>query len=216
MIFFFKRWFGGLLSLITQILVCGIWGLFAYTLLKQIREHYQHGGDGAVTVVAAFMVAWEVAGLLGTAFWLWRQFAHAEANRRLTAFLQTNADKLRNNEKVFYRCKVITLKTVLVRHHLVCSAVVFTGRTSTRWLVKGQEPRLRHALGASLYCFWNGWWGFPFGLIWTPMALVRNMAGETTILVEELISAPPPPFVGAGQRVAHRVKDDLLELLFVK
>jgi hypothetical protein len=34
-----------------------------------------------------------------------------------------------------------------------------------------------------------GWWGIPFGLIWTPMALARNAKGMRQ--VHELAAKPP-------------------------
>ena len=34
-----------------------------------------------------------------------------------------------------------------------------------------------------------GWWGIPFGLIWTPLALARNAKGMRQ--VHELASKPP-------------------------
>jgi hypothetical protein len=34
-----------------------------------------------------------------------------------------------------------------------------------------------------------GWWGIPFGLIWTPMALARNSKGMRQ--VRELAAKPP-------------------------
>ncbi len=220
MVFLFKR-FAGILNLITQLLVCAIWIAWCTALVRGlmegIREDHANGKAASASGVALLSIigAWMLAGAGGSLFWFWRQFQHASANRRLIRFLEMNAEKIRNNEPVYYRCKRITAKTVLVRHHLVCSAVILTGRMSTRWLIKGQEPRLLHALGASLYSFWNGWWAFPFGLIWTPMSIIRNMAGDTMVLVEDLIRVAPPPPTGFQQKVVAGMKSDLKDLLFV-
>jgi hypothetical protein len=71
----------------------------------------------------------------------------------------------------------------------------------------------RHALGASLYSFGNGWWGIPFGIIWTPIAIIKNLTGSSTILVEDLLRVPPPPPVGLQQAMAVGMKEATKELL---
>lgn len=216
MVLSFSKRIGSVLSLITQILVVAIWVWFLIKITGELREAFyptQPTSGPDVTNALIFMALWILAGALGTLFWFFRQFAHGAANARFFAWLKANEDKIRNNELAFYRSKRITLKTVLVRHHLVCSAVFLTGRMTTRWLVVGQEPRLRHALGASLYSFWNGWWGFPFGLIWTPIAIFKNLTGISTVVVEDLLRVPPPPPVGLQQAMAASVKETTKELM---
>ena len=220
MIFLFRRGFGAILNLITQLLTAAIWITLLAGLVKGLLEAVQEGHrDGRDYFTFGFgllivMGLWTLAGALGTLFWFVRQFQHAQASARFRNWLKANAEKIRDNQVVFYRCKRITLKTVLVRHHLVCSAVFFTARMSTRWLVKGQEPRERHAWGASLYTFWNGWWGFPFGLIWTPVAIFKNVNATSTLLVEDLLRVPPPPPLGFKQRMTVAMRQTTSDLLF--
>ena len=221
MVFTFRRSLGAILNLITQLLAAAIWIGWFVMLVRAAQEAIQEDrrlgrdfstfGFGVVIV----MCLWALAGAVGTLFWFFRQFQHAAANACFTAWLKANAEKIHNNEPVYYRCKRITLKTVLVRHHLVCSAVVFSGRTTTRWLVYGQEPRRRHAWGASLYSFWNGWWGLPFGLIWTPIAIVKNLSAGSTLLVEDLLRVPPPPPAGFKRRQAEVMREATKELLIM-
>jgi hypothetical protein len=219
MVFLFRRRFGSVLNLITQLLTAAIWILslvyFTGGALEGMREERRAGHD--ISSFGLLLVAvpglWMLAGALGTLFWFFRQFQHAAANARFNNWLKLNAEKIRNNEVVFYRSKRITLKTMLVRHHMVCSAVFFSGRMTTRWLVLGQEPRGLHMWGASLYSFWNGWWGLPFGLIWTPIAIVKNLNGSSTLLVEDLLRVAPPPPVGFKQRQVAAMKEATKELL---
>jgi hypothetical protein len=221
MVFMFRRSLGGILNLITQLLTAAIWIGLVVMLVRATHEGIQEDrrlgrdfstfGFGLLVI----MCLWALAGAAGTLFWFFRQFQHAAANARFTAWLKANAEKIHNNAPVFYRCKRVTLKTVLVRHHLVCSALVLTSRSSTRWLVSGQESRRRHALGASLYSFWNGWWGLPFGLIWTPIAIVKNISANSTLLVEDLLRVPPPPPVGFKRRQAEVMRETTKELLIM-
>ena len=209
----FRKRIGKVLNLLTQVLVVAIWITFLVGITMGPRDLIPADISFAVRFTFMLMFFWELAGALGTLFWFFRHFAHTAADARFLAWLKANETKIRNNELAFYRSKRITLKTVLVRHHLVCSAMFLTGRGTTRWLVLGQEPRLRHALGASLYCFWNGWWGIPFGLIWTPIAIIKNLTGSSTILVEDLLRVPPPPPVGLQQAMAAGMNEATKELL---
>lgn len=55
----------------------------------------------------------------------------------------------------------------------VTSMLVLTTRRSTTYT--GTYDQLRKAYRNVLtYNLLLGWWGFPFGLIWTPMSLARN------------------------------------------
>jgi ABC-type multidrug transport system fused ATPase/permease subunit len=221
MVVTFRRLFGGALSLITQLLTAAIWISLLVILVRSTRDGIQEDhrlGREAFTfglVVLIVMCLWTLAGAAGTLFWFFRQFQHAAANARFIAWLKANAEKIGNNEPVYYRCKRITLQTVLVRHHLVCSAVVLSSRMSTRWLILGQEPRRRHAWGASLYSFWNGWWGLPVGLIWTPIAIVKNLSASSTLLVEDLLRVPPPPPLGFKNRQVAAMRETTKELFIL-
>jgi hypothetical protein len=55
----------------------------------------------------------------------------------------------------------------------VTSVIILTSRRSVTYT--GTYEQLRKAYKSVLvYNLLLGWWGFPFGLIWTPMTLVRN------------------------------------------
>jgi hypothetical protein len=60
--------------------------------------------------------------------------------------------------------------------HKVASAIVFT-RWSSHPIIAcrscGKKQQLKHAL----YSFFLGWWGFPFGLIATPVQVIKNFGG---------------------------------------
>jgi len=136
----------------------------------------------------------------GTGYCLYRQFKWAQENQRFTAWLVANAEKIRNNQLVYYRSQRISLETELVRHHLVFSALILSCRMQTRWIIKGKEPRLWNAFAASLYTLFYGWWGIPFGIVWTPVAVVKNLSGSTSVRVSELLQPAPAKPVEFSQR----------------
>jgi hypothetical protein len=104
-----------------------------------------------------------------------------------------------------------------VRHHLVFSLLIVAFRRKTRWLIKGHEPRFASALGASLYTLCYGWWGIPFGVLWTPIAVFKNITGSSTMRVSDLwqtsaASAPSTYY----EKVKANIATDFRRRLFIE
>lgn len=63
--------------------------------------------------------------------------------------------------------------------HQVWSAVVLT-----QWVTKAQVScrscATKRQLGGAAYSFFLGWWGFPWGLILTPVQITRNIIGMSS------------------------------------
>jgi len=68
--------------------------------------------------------------------------------------------------------------------HLVWSALVLTS-WSSRPKVCCRACGIKSQLGSAALSFLIGWWGFPWGLIMTPIQVGRNIVG--------IFSAPPHP-----------------------
>jgi hypothetical protein len=79
----------------------------------------------------------------------------------------------------------------------------------TRWTTKQQlschSCGRKRQLGAIALCFVGGWWGFPFGLVLTPVQITRNIiamcsqppASQPSASLRQLIQ------VNLGQRIAR-------------
>lgn len=59
------------------------------------------------------------------------------------------------------------------------SLVIVTMRRSSMVLVRPEESTFTAALPYLLLSAVAGWWGFPFGLIFTPIAIIQNLMGGT-------------------------------------
>jgi hypothetical protein len=59
------------------------------------------------------------------------------------------------------------------KSHEVFSALVFT-RWSTKVMVGCKSCGTKKQVGAMLFSGFAGWWGFPWGLVMTPIQVVRN------------------------------------------
>ena len=53
---------------------------------------------------------------------------------------------------------------------------------------------VRKQLGAILFSFFLGWWGFPWGLLMTPVQIVRNVSG---------LAVPPAPEQPSRELLEH-------------
>lgn len=76
----------------------------------------------------------------------------------------------------FYRGQKITLDTEVTQYQGCISFVIMTSRFRSRYMVVGQGNAGTWLLFSSLTLF-LGWWGLPWGFIFTPQALYRNLRG---------------------------------------
>jgi len=71
------------------------------------------------------------------------------------------------------------------------SIVVLTFKQSSSvHFVRADESRFLKGLPYTLISLVVGWWGFPFGLIYTPWCIISNCAGGTDV-TDEMLSAVP-------------------------
>ena len=95
-----------------------------------------------------------------------------------------------------------------VRHvpgYCISALVITFRRNSPVYFIRGGENATAKGLPWTLLTLVAGWWGFPWGLIWTPIALFNNLRGGkdvTNTLLPYFAQAsatpqpgtwPPPP-----------------------
>lgn len=82
--------------------------------------------------------------------------------------------------------------------------VVTLKRGTDVYFVRAGEGTFGKHLPWTLLTFFVGWWGFPFGLIYTPMCLIQNLAGGKDVTAElapvflQATGAPAPPPPAGG------------------
>jgi hypothetical protein len=57
-------------------------------------------------------------------------------------------------------------------------------RSSDIYFVRAGENAVAKGLRFTLISLFFGWWGIPWGLIWTPMALLNNLRGGSDVTDE--------------------------------
>jgi hypothetical protein len=61
-------------------------------------------------------------------------------------------------------------------------------RSSPVFFIKSGESRLTRGLPYSALSFVLGWWGFPWGFIYTPMVLFKNFGGGEDVTEKVMAS----------------------------
>jgi hypothetical protein len=85
----------------------------------------------------------------------------------------------------------------LVVYQYVISVVILTfRRNSPLQLVPADSSAAAKSLPWTLLTFLLGWWGFPFGLIYTPMVLFQNLKGGRDV-TQAVIAKLRPPIIGS-------------------
>ena len=88
----------------------------------------------------------------------------------------------------------------VIFQYCISALVITFRRNSPVYLVRAGENPLGKALPWTLLTLVAGWWGFPWGLIWTPMALFTNLRGGKDVTGQLLpYLAPAAPAPGAPQ-----------------
>jgi hypothetical protein len=57
-------------------------------------------------------------------------------------------------------------------------------RSSDICFVRAGESAVAKGMRWTLISLFFGWWGIPWGLIWTPMSLVQNLRGGRDVTAE--------------------------------
>lgn len=68
--------------------------------------------------------------------------------------------------------------------YCVSLLVVSSRRPSPVWFLKSDELAWGKRLRFSLLSFLLGWWGIPWGLVYTPLTLITNLTGGCDVTAQ--------------------------------
>lgn len=130
----------------------------------------------------AQVVIMVVAGGLSVFF-----FKARKSTNKFLQWLAENAEVVRNGGAL-YESVPITSDTVLRSYQTTVSVVVFSMKEQTRFYVAGQESGALSGIFCTITSLVFGWWGIPWGPIWTVQSLLRNIRGGSKQKVGDLLS----------------------------
>ena len=85
----------------------------------------------------------------------------------------------------------------VVFQYCVSALVITFRRNSPVYFLRAGENAMGKALPWTLLSFFVGWWGFPWGLIYTPMVLFTNLRGGKDVTARLMPYLEPAGAVSA-------------------
>ncbi len=86
---------------------------------------------------------------------------------------------------------------IVVYSYCVSILILTFRRSSDIYLIRPGQSRIKPGLGFSLLSFVVGWWGLPWGIIYTIGALVTNFRGGKDV-TDAVLAALNAPAVAPG------------------
>ncbi|MBI5700971.1 hypothetical protein HZC34_03865 [Candidatus Saganbacteria bacterium] len=124
---------------------------------------------------------------LALSFYLMTQLWDAEG---FLEIIGKNKNALLSGGKTKYAGREITKETEVVRYTWVLSFIIFSIRDQSAYYFFPKGYAMGYVF--SLITFIFGWWGLPFGLIWTIPAIIKNFKAEDKATVEMLLKYGAP------------------------
>lgn len=87
-----------------------------------------------------------------------------------------------------YEGKPVTMTTEIVRFQACLSFIFFTTKSPSRFFIKGQDGIFPAGLAYTFVTFLLGWWGIPWGPIYTLETFYRNLRGGHKQVIGDLIN----------------------------
>jgi len=113
---------------------------------------------------------------------------HGNRSGEFEAWLIRNATEIERNGAHF-ESSLITPATVLVRYQVVLSFLIVTFKLPTRPYISGEDQTFTIAAISTTLSLLFGWWGIPWGPIYTVQAIGSNFRGGLRETVAERLSA---------------------------
>lgn len=101
-------------------------------------------------------------------------------------FVAANAEAIRAGT-ARYRGEPLSYATRLRVYHVVVSLLVVSFRTRTRPVLHPSRASTATRLASCAVTLACGWWGIPWGPIWTLRAMSRNVRGKDELTLGEII-----------------------------
>ena len=137
-----------------------------------------------------------MVGIIGGVLYLMRR--ERQKGLDFLLWLQANQQSIEKGWS-YYQGRKVMPTTVLAQYQACVSLLIMTMRFRSPRVIVGTRENQSTAIIYSLVSAVAGWWGIPWGFIYTPQALYRNLRGGYRQSVKELM----PTLAG---EIAHAQK----------
>jgi len=163
------------------LVVLAILGLFAFSWLN-----YDIGDTDMALVYGLSGVG---IIIFSYAYSLYLKPAHDKASQdTLLEWVFENKEQLKLGN-VRYETKVINLETTLTRYCIVYSFIFFTRKTYSNYVIRNSNKSIITGIASTLSSLLVGWWGLPWGPIYTIQSVFINISNQEAITVGDIINS---------------------------
>jgi hypothetical protein len=124
-----------------------------------------------------------VTAMLG--FFMYFVAKQAREAREFLDWLKLNRAQIEQGW-AYYKSQKVKPKSLVSRYQGCASFGIFTTRFRSRYVIDGRGAAEVN-LAFSALSFLLGWWGLPWGFIFTPQALYRNLRGGHKKFVSDIL-----------------------------
>jgi hypothetical protein len=155
--------------------------------------HLFMGNFGDAGVLLGFV------GVVGVVLYL----MHRERQKGLDflLWLQANRQSIEKGWS-YYRGRKVALSSVLAQYQACASLFILTMRFRSPRVVVGSRENQSTGIMYTLVSAVAGWWGIPWGFIYTPQAIYRNLHGGYRQTVSELLPTLDAEIAHAQKKLA--------------
>ncbi len=129
---------------------------------------------------------------------------NTDSSESFVNWLALNLQAIRDGSAMFNGERV-TVDSVVTQYELCYSILILTSKKRSSFLLMGTPEQKRTVATYTLLTLLFGWWGIPWGFIWSPAIIANNLFGGIKLTVGQLISflenpeGSPLPDVGFGK-----------------
>jgi hypothetical protein len=108
-------------------------------------------------------------------------------SKAFAAWLGENVEKVMQGG-ASYEGVLITPKTELVRYTVACSILILTAKQASPLMIADKDDTTKLAAIYTLISLVFGWWGIPWGPIYTVQAVYNNLRGGTRQTIQDILT----------------------------
>lgn len=149
-----------------------------------------HFGDGGLLL--------GVVGIIGGVFYLMQR--ERQKGLDFLLWLQANQQSIVKGWS-YYQGRKVMPSSVLAQYQACISLLIMTMRFRSPRVVVGTPENQSTGVIYTLVSAATGWWGVPWGFIYTPQAIYRNLHGGYRQTVRELIPTLPAEIAHAQKKL---------------
>ena len=116
------------------------------------------------------------------------QYQQEKKANEFLIWLSQNKVLIESGEELDYGDKRISMNSEVTQFQFCISMLIVTFKFTTKYVFGGDFSRPVYAFVATMFSLVFGWWGIPFGPIYTIQSVYKNLMGGYQSRIEDIFS----------------------------